>query len=74
MINNTKDGILSTPNHAIQAFLDLFKWFLIVIIVNNAIWAAVHFGYFSKSFGAGNSTTIDAVQSGEHNNQEITNG
>lgn len=65
---------VSTPNHAIQAFLDLIKWFLVVLILNNAIWAAVHFGYFSKSFSPSNSATIDAVQTGTNNNQEITNG
>ena len=56
------------PNLAVQVFLSLCKWFLVVLIINNLIWAGVHFGYFSKSF---DTTSINANQDGYYNQQEI---
>lgn len=62
---------METPNVAVQVFLSLVKWFLIILIVNNLIWAGVHFGYVSKSFGG---THMEVQQDGTNNNQSITNG
>lgn len=69
----------NTPNHAIQAFLDMFKWFLIVTIIlqviTNGIWAGVHFGYFSKSFNGTSMSADMNLESGtQNNNQSITHG
>lgn len=62
----------NSPNVAVETFLSLVKWFLIILIVNNLIWAVVHFGYYSSTF---NGTEIAGVyQDGENNNQEVGNG
>lgn len=60
------------PKVAVETFLTLVKWFLIILIVNNLIWAFIHFGYISKSFDG--TEISDVYQSGQNNNQEITNG
>lgn len=54
-----------------EIFLSLVKWFLIVLIINNLIWAGVHYGYFAKSF---NGTSMEVLQDGTNNNQSVTNG
>lgn len=59
------------PNVAVQTFLTLVKWFLLVLVANNLIWAAIHFGYIDKSFSG---TEIGEIyQTGQNNNQEIAN-
>lgn len=66
---------MQTPNEAIEVFLSLVKWFLIVLvatqIITNGIWAGVHYGYFAKSFSG---THMEVQQDGTNNNQSITNG
>ena len=60
------------PNIAVETFLALVKWFLVILIVNNLIWAGIHFGYYSSTF---NGTEVnDVYQGGSNNNQEIANG
>lgn len=59
------------PNIAVETFLALVKWFLVILIVNNLIWAGIHFGYYFSSFSG---TSVEMQQDGEHNNQSMTNG
>lgn len=61
-----------TPNVAVETFLSLIKWFLIALIINNLIWAAIHFGYYRSSF-QGTNTYIQQEQSGYDNVQGIDN-
>ena len=61
----------NSPNIAVEVFLSLVKWFLVFVIINNLIWAGVHFGYFSQSFGG---TAMEVSQDGTNNNQRVNNG
>lgn len=65
----------TSPNMAVETFLSLCKWFLLIIIAINIIWAVVFMRYVDKSF---NGTTMSAemsLESGtQNNNQSITNG
>ena len=63
---------MKQPNLLVEQFLSMLKIFLVFVILNNLIWAAVHFGYVSKSFGG--SYDIAMTQDGENNNQSLTNG
>ena len=64
----------TSPNMAAETFLSLCKWFLLIIIAINVIWAVVFTRYVDKSF---NGTTMSAemsLESGtQNNNQSITN-
>ena len=56
------------PNIAVEVFLSLVKWFLIFVIVNNLIWAALYFH---------NNGSVELSQdeiSAIYNNQSVTNG
>jgi hypothetical protein len=59
------------PNIAVEVFLSLVKWFLVILIINNLIWAGIFTHYLNKSIGDSN---IEMMQDGQHNNQSITNG
>lgn len=56
-----------------DVFLSLVKWFLAVLLLNNVIWAYIHFKYYDKSFDGTGVYTIQE-QSGEGNYQEQING
>ena len=60
-----------TPNIAVEVFLSLVKYFLLFVVINNLIWAAIHFGYVTKSFGG---TSLEVMQDGTNNNQSVKNG
>lgn len=62
---------MKQPNIAIEVFLSLIRWFLLFTIINNLIWAGIHYGYFSKSF---NGTSMEVMQDGHNNNQSVTHG
>lgn len=63
------------PNIAVETFLSLCKWFLIILIINNLIWAGIHFDYVSKSFSGTSMAAEMNLESGTQNNsQSITNG
>ena len=49
----------------------VFKGMFILLIFTNLLWACVHFGYFSQSFGG---TSMEVMQDGTNNNQSVTNG
>lgn len=59
------------PNIAVEVFLSLVKWFLVILIINNLIWAGIFTHYLNKSI---TSSTTEMWQDGTNNNQSITNG
>ena len=63
------------PNVPVEIFFSCFKWFTVALVLLaiaiNGIWALVHTGYFSKSFGG---TSVEMTQDGQNNNQSMTNG
>ena len=63
---------MSTPNIAVETFLSLVKWFLIVLIINNLIWAGIHFGYYKSSF-TGTQSYVQQEQNGYDNVQGVEN-
>ena len=67
----TKESKMKEPNMVGEIFLSLVKWFLVILIINNLIWAGVHCGYFTKSFSG---TSMEVMQDGTNNNQSVTNG
>lgn len=54
-----------------EIFLSIVKWFLIIFIINNIIWAGIFIHYVNKSV---TDTSVEMTQDGQHNNQSITNG
>lgn len=60
------------PNIAVETFLALVKWFLVILIVNNLIWAGIHFGYYFSSF-EGTQSYVEQQQSGYDNVQGLDN-
>lgn len=63
----------TSPNMAVETFLSLCKWFLLIIIAINVIWAVVFMRYVDKSFN-GTTQSTEMWQDGTNNNQSITNG
>lgn len=60
---------MNKPNPFVEVFLSLVKWFLVVLLVNNLIWAGVLF------FLVGGADAINAQYiDGEYNTQELNNG
>lgn len=62
----------NSPNIAVETFLSLCKWFLIILIINNLIWAGIHFGYYFNSF-TGTQSYVQQTQSGYDNVQGVEN-
>lgn len=67
------DGVKieKTPNVAVETFLSLVKYFLIIIVIINVIWAGIFIHYVNKSVTDSN---IEMTQDGQYNNQSMTNG
>lgn len=63
------------PNIAVEVFLSLVNKFLIFVVINNLIWAAIFTHYVYKSFN-GTSSAMEVWQDGSNNNntQSMTNG
>lgn len=57
-----------------EVFFSLLKWFAIVLLINNGLWAAIHYYYIHKSFEEAPSATIEAVQETVEGNNTITQG
>jgi len=57
------------PDPFVEVFLCLFKWFVIVLLLNNAIWATVFLIATSTS-----EETVELTQDGTSNTQGINNG
>ena len=60
---------MKQPNIEVEVFMSLMKWFLVFTLINNGIWAFVHYGVFSTS-----SAEITQTQDGTNNYQDMTNG
>ena len=57
-----------------EVFLSLIKWFLLVLVLNNLVWAGIHYAYVVKSFGEAPIATIEATQETVEGNNTITQG
>lgn len=57
-----------------EVFFSLFKLFVIVLVINNMLWAAVHYYYIRKSFEEAPITSISATQETVEGNNTITQG
>lgn len=63
---------MSKPNPFIEVFMSLVKWFLVVLLVNNLIWAGV---LYVILHGSEYSNTISLDDSFENEiTQGVTNG
>ena len=71
MLVDSKENKMKQPNIAVEVFLSLVKYFLLFIILNNLIWAGIHFSYVAKSFSG---TAMEVMQDGTNNNQSVKNG
>ena len=60
---------MKQPNIAIEVFMSIVKWFLIVLLVNNIIWLGVLYTIVENS---SSETTLN--QDGENNMQGVNNG
>lgn len=57
------------PNPFVEVFMSLTKWFLVVLLVNNLIWAGILYGLIN-----GTQETNTQYIDGENNVQELNNG
>ena len=65
----------TSPHMAVETFLSLCKYFLIIIVAINLIWAVVFLRYMDKSFSGTTMSAEMSLESGtQNNNQSITNG
>lgn len=63
---------MNKPNAFVEVFLSLVKWFLVVLLVNNLIWAGVLYVILHESEY---SNAISLDDSFENNiTQGVTNG
>lgn len=69
-----KQDSLQQWSMATEVFLSLVKWFILFTVLNNLVWAIVHFHYVNKSFSEEPTTTIKAVQETTTGDNTITNG
>lgn len=60
---------MKKPNEFVEVFMSLVKWFLLVMLLNNAIWLGVVYTLVS---GTSEETTLN--QDGENNTQGINYG
>ena len=56
-------------NLAVEAALSVFRWTLLFVILNNVLWAGIHFGDIKQS--PSNNTEIHMTQDGTGNNQSF---
>lgn len=62
---------MEKPNKFVEVFLSLVKLFLLVLVLNNAIWLGVVHCLVS---GTNDEESAVLTQSGENNVQGINNG
>ena len=69
------DGVKieKTPNIAVETFLSLVKYFLVIIVIINVIWAGIFIYTLSKA-SVDTTNTTEMWQDGTNNKQSITNG
>lgn len=60
------------PNEFVEVFISLVRWFLLFVLINNAIWAFVFI--CSTSSEEKTETHNEMIQDGYGNKQEMTNG
>ena len=65
-----KKKMINKPNMLYEIIMSVIKWFLIFVLINNAIW----FGVVYSLTNGSNIAEITQTQDGENNTQEMTNG
>ena len=60
---------MNKPNPFVEVFMSLVKWFLVIILINNLIWAGVLYVILHES-----EVTNSITQDGYQSFQEVTNG
>lgn len=60
---------MKKPHKYVEVFLSLVKWFMIVLLLNNAILGIIFYKAVSSSF-----EQTELSQDGENNIQGINNG
>lgn len=63
---------MKKPNEFVEVFMSLIKWFLIVLLINNLIWATVY--VISTDNNEKTQTITEMKQDGQGNYQEMNNG
>ena len=61
--------LVNKPNPFVEVFMSLVKWFLVIILINNLIWAGVLYVILHES-----EVTNSITQDGYQSFQEVTNG
>lgn len=65
----------TSPHMAVETFLSLVKYFLIIFLATNLIWGGIFVLYIHKSFQGTTMSAEMSLESGtQNNNQSITNG
>ena len=59
---------MKKPNEFVEVFMSLIKWFFIVLLINNMIWAFVYV------IGTSKTISSELNQDGTNNIQELNNG
>lgn len=54
----------ANPNLPVEAAFSVLKWALIILVINNALWAAIHYGDTKRP---SHNTEISVVQDGSGN-------
>lgn len=59
---------MEKPNIAVEVFMSLVKWFLVILLLNNLIWGAIFYSAIN-----GDSMQASQKQDGTNNYQAINN-
>ena len=59
---------MKKPNIAVEVFMSLVKWFLIILLLNNLIWGAIFYSAIN-----GDGLQASQEQDGHNNYQAINN-
>ena len=62
-----------TPNLVVEAVLSAFRWFLIFVAINNAVWAGFYFSSGKTNIkmiqdGTGNTNYTQTISTPDQNN------
>ena len=60
--------MIEKPNIAVEVFMSLVKWFLVILLLNNLIWGAIFYSAIN-----GDSMQASQKQDGTNNYQAINN-
>lgn len=64
---------MKEPHLPTEMFFSMFKWFLVIFVITNLIWAGLFIHYVNKTVSE-NTDSVEVMQDGYNNNQSVTNG